>query len=195
VNYGRLTVLGERGQRGGHRLLLVRCACGSEKEIDKQSVLTGRTKSCGCLNAQVRRSKPRKHGMCRTRTYNVWMHILRRCQNLKCFAYRWYGARGIKVCERWGKFENFLADMGECPPGRSIDRIDNDKGYEPGNCRWANRGEQARNTRRTIFITVDGERLCVKDWADRIGVKASAMYAARQRGVNLAKYITERASA
>ena len=130
--------------------------------------------------------------MTRTRTYNIWCGFVKRCENAKEPAYAEYGGRGIKVCARWRKFENFLADMGPAPAGRSLDRIDNDGDYAPGNCRWATRAQQARNTSRTIFVTVAGERLCVKDWADRLRMKASTIYAAKARGINLTKYIESR---
>lgn len=85
------------------------------------------------------------HGQVGTRTYNCWASMIQRCTNPKSGGYRWYGARGIAVCEAWRDFRRFLSDMGECPPGLSIDRIDPSGNYEPGNCRWATQQEQQRN--------------------------------------------------
>jgi hypothetical protein len=99
---------------------------------------------------------------------NVWRAMIRRCFDTECPEWHWYGSRGIGVCDRWMKFENFIADMGERPPRHSIDRINNDGWYEPGNCRWATMKEQTRNFRRNRMIEYDGRRMCLADWtADR----------------------------
>jgi hypothetical protein len=99
----------------------------------------------------VSNTKPRYvHGQAkrRTRTYGTWVSMRVRCSNPNSRNYKWYGARGVTVCERWSSFENFLADMGERPEGRTLDRINNDLGYEPGNCRWATPKEQIANQRK-----------------------------------------------
>lgn len=108
-------------------------------------------------------------------TYSVWANMKTRCTNENTKSYKAYGAKGITVCEKWINFSGFLEDMGERPPETSIDRIDNNKGYSKDNCRWATIGEQARNRRRTKFITWNGKTLCLTDWAAEIGVKKSTM--------------------
>lgn len=109
--------------------------------------------------------------------YTVWSSMRDRCNRPANSNYHNYGGRGIKVCQRWGRFRNFLADMGPRPsPEHEIDRIDNDGDYEPDNCRWATRAEQARNMRTNRLLTVDGETLTVTDWAARVGVDANCIF-------------------
>ena len=110
-------------------------------------------------------------GMHKTKIYNVWCSMRQRCNNPKSRMFKHYGGRGIKVCSRWDDFTAFLSDMGLPPEGCSLDRIDNDKGYEPGNCRWATRSEQSRNRSDNHLITINGETLPLVDWAVRCGVK------------------------
>lgn len=117
-----------------------------------------------------------KHGHGRRKAqsgeYQSWMAMLARCTNEKHVAWARYGGAGVKVCSRWRLFVNFLADVGPRPdPGHSLDRYPNRDGdYEPGNVRWATRGEQQRNRSATVFLEHDGRRLCIRDWAVRLGL-------------------------
>ncbi len=104
------------------------------------------------------------------RTYYCWTNMKTRCGNPNYVDWALYGGRGIRVCERWQSFAAFLADMQLCPEGMTIERIDNDGDYEPGNCVWADRRTQALNRRRTVWVEHAGTRLCVKDWAARLGL-------------------------
>ncbi len=118
------------------------CLCGKVFESDFHDVRSGHTKSCGC--------RKRPHGHSRpSRTYNTWQSMKKRCASKDDKNYVYYGARGIRFCERWSDFSTFLADMGVRPEGKTLDRIDTDGNYEPNNCRWATPKEQWVNRRRT----------------------------------------------
>lgn len=146
--FGRLVVVERLIGKGRS---LCRCDCGTERIIYDGNLVAGRTKSCGCLATESRRASY-THGHAtggKTRTYTIWKGIKQRCLNPGATVWDYYGGRGIRVCERWMRFENFLADMGEAPDDRSIDRINTDGDYEPSNCRWATAVEQRANRRDT----------------------------------------------
>lgn len=146
--FGRLTALRFTHSVNGVRMWLCRCDCGIEAPVDCHALRTGNTKSCGCLRRDVASAANRTHGLSGSSTFFRWQAMKNRCLNPRDKDWKHYGGRGITVCERWLSFEPFLADMGEAPPGMTIDRRDNDKGYEPGNCRWATMTVQANNRRR-----------------------------------------------
>jgi hypothetical protein len=123
-----------------------------------------------------------KHGMRNTGTYKSWRAMIDRCTRPKEKDKKNYLERGITVCDRWRTFENFFADMGERPKGLSIDRIDNDKGYAPGNCRWATRREQDLNLRKTVYLTYKGVTKPLVQWAKEVGIKAETLKSRIRRG-------------
>lgn len=140
--FGLLLVTGRAPNRNRKRAWFVTCICDNEIVVTQNNLVTGNSESCGCSRGEV-------HGMSRHRTYVSWCGAKYRCYKPTCNNYKDYGGRGIKMCRRWRKsFKDFLADMGECPPGLSLDRIDNDGNYKPSNCRWATDKQQANNQRR-----------------------------------------------
>lgn len=135
----------------------------------------GGSRSCGCLNVDVHRAmcvdRNTTHGQSKTRTYAVWFNMISRCHNPNARGYHKYGAKGVNVCRRWrDSYENFLADMGTIPDGMTIDRIKNERGYEPGNCRWATQKTQQNNRTNNRVIEFNGERLTVMQWSERLGI-------------------------
>lgn len=167
--YGLWTVIGPlQGIK-----VLCRCVCGKEKQVVTYNLLSGKSTSCGCaIQGQV------SHGLSDTEEYQIWKAMKARCHNPNHKNYPDYGGRGIAVCRRWkDSFPSFLEDMGKRPsPSHSIDRIDPNGDYEPGNCRWATQIEQTRNTRRSKTLTIDGETKTVAEWSEETGIPAFRIY-------------------
>jgi hypothetical protein len=166
-----------------------RCECGTVKLIHAGSLKNGHTQSCGCLKKEIQRTLALTHGHAgvgnRTPTYECWCGMLNRCLDSEGYNYKCYGGRGITVCERWSSengFANFLADMGEKPKGMIIDRKNKNGNYEPRNCRWATRTQQARNRHDTITLTRDGETHPLAEWAELLGIKSGTIHMRLWRG-------------
>lgn len=141
--FGRLVVLA----RIDRKRYLCGCHCGNEVIVLNSNLYGGNTRSCGCLYWDTRGVGRLKHGKSHTPIHNIWHNMMQRCYNPRTNNWKDYGGRGIKVCYRWHRFENFYADMGDPPVGLTLDRKDNNKGYSKGNCRWASRSVQSRNRR------------------------------------------------
>jgi hypothetical protein len=176
TKYGRLTVLMvPMAKRKSNKMVRVRCECGTYRTVELGKLKSGHTKSCGCLQRERAREVNTTHGGTGTKLYNVWRHINWRCNDPNAKAYKNYGGRGIKnKFKSFEEFEEFAACSGY-REDLTIERIDNNGDYEPGNCRWATRAEQNRNTRANLDIThpVTGETLCAVDWSRRLGGKRS----------------------
>jgi hypothetical protein len=123
------------------------------------------------------------HGMFGTPIYGVWNAMLQRCNNPNMENYERYGGRGISVCKEWLRFEGFYKDMGDSPPGMSIDRIDNNGNYSASNCRWVTRTAQQRNKRSNVMVEYKGLNLCLAEWSERIGVKAVTLRSRYKKGL------------
>lgn len=167
--YGRLLVLERspnKSKKDTNARWLCRCDCGMAIIAYGQDLGRGRTKSCGCLNAENRY----QHGMAYEPVYAVWQAMLQRCTNPKSQSYANYGARGIYVCEEWKKFQNFFADMG-CPPkDYSLDRINVNGSYTKENCRWAAIKTQNNNTRRNRVVEFNGMTHTLAEWSEILGI-------------------------
>lgn len=184
TRFGRLTVIEKSIERykSGSVMWTCRCECGAITTVVGSLLLRGTTRSCGCLRSEIQIKKRTTHGQSRTSLYHLWALMRGRCENPDDVSYANYGGRGIAVCERWKTFENFASDMAVRPEGMTLDRIDNDGNYEPGNCRWATRSEQGRNTRRSLMLELRGEKKNVWDWAEMFGISGGAISKAIGRG-------------
>ncbi|HMI94452.1 MAG TPA: hypothetical protein VK509_23930 [Polyangiales bacterium] len=192
-----MTSMDERmlGRRFGRRVVIARaegkdrwamqCDCGTPGNAIGGHLRAGKALSCGCLQREKAAATHRTHGLSRRfrAEYLVWKGMRSRCANPTNPAFPRYGGRGVRVCERWDSFENFIADMGARPADReSIERKDNDGHYEPSNCVWATRREQNRNQRRTRRVTVDGSTKSAADWEDAAGLQRKRVCARLDAG-------------
>jgi len=154
-----------------------KCTCGTVFSASGRDVKSGKTASCGCLQVELTRARNSTHGKSRSKTYASWGSMISRCSNEKLPTFKHYGGRGISVCPRWTTFENFLADMGPRPVGTTLDRIDNNGNYEPGNCRWATIVEQRNNCRSNHLVTFKHMTRTIADWARVVGIPYFTLHA------------------
>lgn len=197
MRFGWLLVVADAGSapsgaKGKSRRWVCRCDCGNVTVVSANSLRTNNTRSCGCMFVAA---KARRGGLSLTPELQAWRSMIGRCYNPNCAGFENYGGRGITVCERWlgaDGHEHFLADMGVKPsPKHSLDRINNGGNYEPSNCRWALRAEQARNTRKTRMISFSGKTMCLMDWAAATGLSHSIIRHRLNRGWSVAAALTE----
>lgn len=192
--FGRLTVVDARAPtKNKQRMCACVCTCGVRKEVAVSYLVRGLVRSCGCLSRENTGNRARTHGKSKTPEYAVWCRMIARCTNPTVSRYPRYGGRGIKVCERWAAFENFLADMGEMPTRRhSLGRIDNDGDYCPENCRWETIAEQASNTSNNVRVTWNGREQTIAQWARELGISPNRLSQRLRSGIPLGEAISGR---
>jgi hypothetical protein len=191
ATFNGVTALHPLGKRGNTYLWRFRCHCGEEFTTTGSRVALGETKSCGCLLAW------RAAKVSRTPEYRSWRSMIARCCDPSHKSYPSYGGRGIEVCDRWlTSLSAFLADMGPRPSKRhSLDRIDNDQGYSPDNCRWATQKVQSNNTRTNRLLTFGGRTLTLTEWAEEVGLPRRMIGLRLGRGWSVERALTRRQGA
>lgn len=201
--FSRLLVIRKSERQDQCALWVCVCDCGTVKEIRSSSLRSGITKSCGCLSVEVAKKRAKglsgfrvtpikKHGMCISIEYRTWASMKYRCTTQTHASFKRYGARGIDVCPEWmSGFEAFYKDMGERPgPGYSLDRIDNNKGYNKENCRWATKKEQMLNTSQNVYIELGGKRMTITQWSRYLGGAPQLVRTRLTKGWSLEKALT-----
>ena len=197
LTFGRLTAIKRVGIYGSSSKSygwLCRCKCGNEKIVLATRLKRGVTKSCGCLQREIAKSsgdRARTHGASKTTTYNIWSSMMQRCGNPSAKDYHRYGGKGIKVCKDWQTFDGFFADMGHRPAGMSLDRIDNDLGYNASNCRWANAKTQQRNKNNNRLITYAGRTATLAEWAEAKGINKNTLHARLVKGWPVSRALSD----
>lgn len=177
--FGRLTVIDLHPVRSKAKRArwICRCECGNETIVQSLNLKQGATISCGCALSDHLVARNLTHGQFGSPEHNTWHGMLSRCTNHNNKSYYNYGGRGITVCDRWHKFENFFIDMGHKSPNSTIERVNNNGNYEPDNCVWKTRHEQSRNKRNNVFINDNGIPTVLVDLALSRGIKYTTLYA------------------
>lgn len=193
--YNKLTVISlSKSKKQNRRNYDCVCECGNYVTVVSSSLINGGTKSCGCHQRQMAKNAKTTHGLSYSAEYNIWVLMIKRCTNINDKRYNRYGGRGITVCKRWLKsFENFYLDMGARPSvNYSIDRIDNNKGYSPKNCRWVTQKQQSRNTSRNLYLVDNGEKIIASDFEKKYKLYRGSVYYLFKSGLSL-KQIVDKA--
>jgi hypothetical protein len=190
--YGRLTVVAEVEGNRYSRRILCRCDCGMEKIIALNLLLSGNTKSCGCLKREMRIAKNTSHGLSKHCLYSVWSSMKDRCLNSNIDSYKNYGARGISVCDEWMDFANFYnwAINNGYKKGLTIERVDYNGNYDPSNCTWIPFKDQSKNRRSNHWIEFNGEIKTMSQWARDFGFKRGTIKDRIERGWPIQKALT-----
>ena len=191
--FGRLVITEYAGRNGTATQWKCTCDCGNTIVALAGNIKKGDTRSCGCLRREVSAARLTTHGMRDTAEFRIWAKIIERCENPKSQAYKYYGGRGISICERWRhSFVEFFQDMGPRPsPEHQIDRYPDMNGnYEPGNCRWATPTQNNRNRRSNHVLAFQGRSQTIADWGDEIGIPGPIITNRLLRGWSVADALT-----
>lgn len=184
--FHRWTVLSrDVNTKQGQAQWLCRCKCGTERVLKSIVIRRAISKSCGCYKLEGLKQRSTTHGHATgglSPTYRTWVSMIQRCQDGKSKVCRKYYDKGIRVCKRWHKFENFLADMGERPPNTTLDRKNTTKNYSPSNCRWATSKQQARNKTNNRPMTLNGVTRILAEWAELLGIHPATLSDRLQNG-------------
>jgi hypothetical protein len=186
--FGNLVALECIGRSGGGKISWkCQCDCGSVTCTRTSRLLSGHTRSCGCLSGTSLKSRTGRVSLYKQhqREFRSWQAMRSRCLNESSDNFRLYGGRGITICEEWDSFETFLIDMGPRPDGHTLDRIDVNGNYNKSNCRWATPSQQSRNRRVNRYVEYNGERLCVAELAERVGMNANTLYIRLDDGLSI----------
>ena len=186
-HFGRLTVIKKiQGSTDGQSTWNCVCTCGNTIQVKGFSLLSKNTKSCGCLKKELWSKANFKHGMSDTPLHIIWQSMNKRCNNKNSEHYNSYGGRGIKVCKEWTSFIIFAKDMGSKPSSKhSLERRNNNKGYNKNNCYWATPSEQARNKRNTILLTYNNKTQCLIDWANELDIHYHTISSRLKAGLSI----------
>lgn len=198
--FGRLVVIDKaspikEGTQGRLRpAVLCRCDCGDEKVVRISSLMRGACKSCGCYARESASKRLFKHGMAHSRLFSIWNGMIDRCHKRFSISYKNYGERGISVCKEWREdfsaFHQWAINNGY-KENLTIDRIDNNKGYEPTNCKWSSHKEQARNRRSNHFVAFNGVTKTITEWSELVGIKSDTIWRRIKEWDNIEKALTQ----
>ena len=192
---GRWTIISKEPTVNKVAYWLCECICGNKRILRARDIASGKTRSCGCYRKELYKYRSNlpgpTHGRSHTTEHTIWLKMRQRCLNPKHTFYYRYGGRGIKICARWDKFENFYLDMGSRPSREvTLDRVDNNGDYSPENCRWASKLEQGNNTSMNHFIEVNGISRSVTEWSRVLNIPIRRLWARIERGWTGSSIIT-----
>lgn len=192
--FGRLVVVNKQGHKGRCVAWLCKCDCGAEVIVRGHSLHKGKTQSCGCIHRDQIIERNKSHGLSNKRLYNIWGLMVQRCYNSNNTCYRLYGGKGITICNEWRQdFKTFYdwALSHGYKPNLTIDRIDNNKGYYPENCRWITMKEQSNNRSTNRYLELNGEKHTISQWSEILGVGKGCIESRLRRGWSIERTLTE----
>lgn len=196
--FGRLVVVERAESKGKRTMWKCLCDCGNTKVVEAGNLKTGHTTSCGCVWQEVvpetNRNINRRHGMSQTKLHKAWANMRYRCFNPRCKYYDNYGGRGITICDEWNEFESFMewSLNNGFADGMSLDRIDVNGNYEPGNCRWVSWEVQENNKRNNSYLTLNGQTHTISEWSRITGLKDSTIRERIKRGWTVEDALTKK---